>query len=235
MEESLLALYKRLDTGIEAWNNGYRLLGGELFCTKGCCNCCTLAVNCTFPEAQLLAGSIPDTTAVTLSGHVDRLKAAVSRTTDLRSFLDLHRKELGPCPFLEPNGSCGAYQARPCACRSLISTKESRWCAQDFSILDSSQKQDFMNSLDRSVVAFPMHYSAAAQEMALEAEAELVEEMHEQFGYSLYGNLPVLVHMELKYRLSRRLSEGRRTIETLLAREGVHHPFLTLLSDKGPD
>lgn len=231
MTESIPGLYARLDAGIDAWKNGYRLLGGSLFCGKGCSGCCNLAVNSTFPEALFLSESLTDTAAGKLAGHVIRLKSSIPGLTDLRSYLNRHRKELGPCPFLETDGSCAVYQTRPGACRSLIATKESRWCDQDFCSLDSREKHDFMNSLDQSIVAFPLHYAAAPQEMARDVETRLAEAMHERFGYTLYGNLPLLVHMEIKYQMSSRLSEGRQAIEDLLDHEGVNHPFLVILSD----
>ena len=224
--ELAATLHDRLDTAIAAWQEGYRLLGGRVHCGKGCSCCCTLAVNCTLPEAVRLSVALTAAQHCRLSGYIAGLVTAIPRMTDLKGYLDLHRKELGPCPFLEPDGSCGVYPVRPSSCRSLISTKENSWCGQDFSMLSSEEKVAFINSLDRSVVAFPMHYAAAPQEMAADAEARLTEAMRERFGYSLYGNLPLLVHMELRHRLSSRLAEGRQAVEPLFAGEGMNHPFL---------
>lgn len=229
--ELAATLHQRLNVGIEAWQHGYRLMGGKVHCGKGCDSCCTLTVNCALPEAVRLSQSLTESRRNELSKYIDRLYAAIPRLIDLKRYLDLHRKELGPCPFLDTDGSCCIYPVRPSSCRSLISTRESRWCAQDFAALDSSEKQEFMDSLDQTVVAFPMHYAAAPQEMAADVEASLNQAMRDEFGYTVYGNMPLLVHMELKHRLSSRLTDGRREIEALFTAEGVGHPLLALIAE----
>jgi hypothetical protein len=148
---------------------------------------------------------------------------------DLKSWLGLHRTVIGSCPFLEADGACGVYTVRPFSCRALLSTKESRWCGADFSVLGSEEKRTFVASLDLTVVAFPMHYVRVTQELGQELEALAAQRMREQFGFSLYGNFPVLAHLEREHRLSTVFPAGREAVEQLLTREGLNHPFLATL------
>ncbi|HEY5973179.1 MAG TPA: zinc/iron-chelating domain-containing protein, partial [Geobacteraceae bacterium] len=127
------------------------------------------------------------------------------------------------------NGCCGVYPVRPLSCRALLSTREPTWCGTDFATLTSEEKQMFMAGLDRSIVAFPLHYVAATQEQGQLREGGLAHEMAEQFGLYLYGNLPALVFLEREYRLSAAVAAGRGAAMELLAKAGLDHPYLVTL------
>jgi len=220
------------DRKIEAWVAGYRLLGGRIFCTKGCGNCCSLAVNCTFTEALCTAGSLTTPQALQVRRHALGLKSLVNEASDFASFLKMHRKQLGFCPLLSEEGSCGAYAKRPLACRSLLATKDKSWCGADFGALPPEEKQAFIESLDRNVVAFPMHYVCATQDIGQEVETGLAQQMTKHFGFSLYGNFPVLIYLEIEHHLSETIRQGYDATFSLLNREGFAHPFLTTIFSK---
>ncbi len=223
--------YEIIDRKIEAWVAGYRLLKGTIFCAKGCYNCCSLVVNCTFTEALCATEDLTAQQASKVRSHALRLKALLLEASDFTSFLKMHRVRLGFCPLLSDEGSCGAYGKRPLTCRSLLATKESSWCSADFGKMPREEKQSFMESLDRTLVAFPTHYVGATQEFGQEMESGLAQQMSEQFGFSLYGNFPVLMYLEIEHNLSQTIQKGHDATLSLLNREGFAHPFLTMLSD----
>lgn len=229
LDGKMQAHHASFDTFIRAWIQEYTHAGGRIHCGRGCSGCCSLVVNATFPEARFLADSLSGQQGERVVAHVARLRHLLPKCTDLKSFLGLHRREIGSCPLLDDAGSCGAYDRRPYSCRALLATLDSRWCGIDFSGLSPAEKEAFIASLDRSVVAFPMHYAAAPQELGQELEERRSHEMRERFGFSLYGNLPVLLHLERDHDLSGAVAKGAEATAQLLARTGLDHPFLVVL------
>jgi Fe-S-cluster containining protein len=205
--------------------SNYSAKGGTIHCKKACGNCCTLAVNCTAPEALLISSYLDDTRKNALLDYIGRFKEKVTGVSDLKSYLRLHRQELGYCPFLE-EGICGIYATRPISCRSLLSTKESRWCGADFSELDQGTKESFINSLDRSQVAFPMHYLAATQQAGQSLENQLSMRMMQDFHLSLYGSMPVLVHLFAECNLMEAIASGADAVRSLISAKGFESPFI---------
>lgn len=217
------------DVAVRDWIAGYALKQGAIHCGKGCHACCSLTVNCTFTEALAVSTTLADRHAAALARHAAEIRAAAFAAADFPSFLRA-RRALGDCPFLDGDGACGVYGQRPFSCRSLLATKESRWCGADFSTLSREEKQGFMESLDQSVVAFPMHYVKATQDLGEDFESCAANRMAETFGFSLYGNLPILVILEREHRLSEAAPRGADAVRDLVERAGYGHPFLVTFS-----
>ncbi|HWI40250.1 MAG TPA: YkgJ family cysteine cluster protein, partial [Verrucomicrobiae bacterium] len=171
-------------------------------------------------EALVAADALDDSLVAPLEVHVHLLREAAATAGDLRSFLRL-RRQLGPCPFLDRDGACAMYLARPLTCRALLATRESSWCSADFSQLTAEQKERFIAGLDREVVAFPMHYLAEPQEAARSREEELARSGRRRFGFSLYGSFPFMVWLERKERLSALFAEGDGRVAGHLVQRGL--------------
>jgi hypothetical protein len=199
--------------------------GGEIFCGKGCGSCCTLAVNCSAAEAFLMAAALSEQQKRAVAVYVAKLKEKTSGIADLKGYLSLHRKELGGCPFLD-EGICGVYPVRPISCRALLSTKESRWCGVDFSELTSAEKLAFVESLDPTAAAFPMHYLACTRNAGQQLEAQLSLQMLQEYGFSLYGNMPVLVYLFTEYDLFDSFGKGADNVMAAAAAAGLASSFL---------
>jgi Fe-S-cluster containining protein len=232
LAETIRADQVALDERIGEWIAGYISTGGGVFCGRGCRNCCTLAVNATFPEAVKAASILTAALAAKISSYAGRLLSAMDGIHDLKSYLRLQRQTLGFCPLLSDDGACSIYAARPFSCRSLISTKESAFCALDFSQLSPAEKSAYLDSLDRTVVAFPMHYAALPQEIAQQQETSVIRRMQETFGFAMYGDFAFLVYLELEHRLSEVVTEGYDAVCHLLRDHGLDNPFLVML-DRG--
>ena len=217
------------DVAVRDWIAGYALKQGAIHCGKGCHACCSLAVNCTFTEALAVSTALADRHAAALADHVAEIRAAAFSAPDFPSFLRA-RRALGSCPFLDSDGACGVYGQRPFSCRSLLSTRESRWCGADFSALSREEKRAFMESLDQTVAAFPMHYVKATQDLGQDFESCAAGRMAETFGFSFYGNLPVLVFLEREHRLSGTAPGGADAVRKLVEQAGYNHPFLVTFS-----
>ena len=218
--------YDLFDRKIAECIDGYTCGGGEVHCGKGCRGCCNLAVNCTFTEAMVVASSLTEEQIDRVKAHAVKLLAHMGKVSDLKSYLRMQRQTIGFCPFLSEDGSCGVYGERPSSCRSLLSTRESRWCSVDFGELSPAEKTAFIDSLDRSAVSFPMHYLAATRDLGQSLEDHAAMAMTARFGFSLSGNLPFLVYLELEHRLSGIVPQGCRVTMNVLEQSGLFHPFL---------
>ncbi|HZV82374.1 MAG TPA: YkgJ family cysteine cluster protein [Geobacteraceae bacterium] len=205
---------------------GYESRGGRIYCAKGCSGCCSLVVNCALTEAVAVAATLDERQAALVDAYVDRLQGLVAGAADLKEYLRLHRQSSGGCPLLGKDGSCGIYGVRPLSCRALLSTRESRWCSADFAALTHEEKQAFVEGLDREAVAFPMHYLASSRDAGAELENRLSMLTALAFGFSIYGNMPVLVHLVKRHDLARVAAEGRSAVEALLAAAGLDSPLV---------
>lgn len=214
------------DKEVSEWVSSYSGNGGRIYCGKGCGNCCSLAVNCTVTEAICIAEWLSKRQEEALDRYVAKLLDKVVKVSDLKSYLRMHREVMQQCPFLDDSASCGIYPVRPFSCRSLLSTKESRWCGTDFASLSAGEKTGFMDSLDQAVVSFPVHYVASTQEMGQALEELAGQTMLHRLGFSLSGNLPFLVWLEREHNLSQLLVNGYEATMAKLQENGLFSPFL---------
>ena len=221
--------HDHLDKFTSAWLTNYRATEKAIYCCEHCFGCCHLAVHATYPEAVAVAEGLTGTQSKRLTDYIERLKVALTELTDLKSYLKRHRQELGPCPFLDGQGSCSIYPTRPLSCRALLSTRPAVWCTVDFSKLDHWDKQAYESSLDRQVVAWPTHFVAATQDFGRELENTLLELMQKEKGWSLSGNFAVMVWLEKNSQLSKHhIATNQQVSDILTAYELNNHLLLDL-------
>lgn len=218
--------YELFDRLLERLLEDYAQRGKHIHCKRGCSQCCNLTVNSTFIEAGCVAEFLTETQTARVEAHAAKLLEQVAEVSDLKSYLGMQRKVIGFCPFLTGDGACGVYGQRPFSCRALLSTMESRWCGTDFSLLSPVEKQSYMDSLDREIVAFPMHYLAASRDLGQQFESRATLAMAENFGFTVSGNLPFLVHLEKEYGFSSIMCHGYGVTVDFLHQAGLFNPFL---------
>jgi len=219
-------LQNMFDHQVDEWLAGYRKRGGQIYCQRGCHNCCSLVVNCSFPEAARVALHLPASYEKALDDYVTRIIALAAEAQDLKSYLKGVRNLDGGCPFLAEDGACGIYAWRPLSCRSLLSTAHPRFCAADFAGMPQGEKESFVNSLDREVVRYPTAYVEVSQQLAQQMESLILGHMQQEKGVSLSGNLPYLVWLERKHDLTLRLSWGQGELLRYLAATGLERHYL---------
>lgn len=214
-----------LDVAISDWRQGP---GADvrLWCGPGCGNCCTLTVNCTLAEALAIASALTDPLRERLAAASQKIIAHARQCSDARGFLSGYRHAVGPCPFLDDGADCAIYAHRPLACRALLSTRPPDWCGVNLAELPGYERDAFLASLDRSVVAFPSHYAAAPQELATDIERGLVFAMIRFAGFGVTGNLPLLVWLIGQGGLDEGLAGGPTQFLEFLDRHHINRPFL---------
>lgn len=229
--DEVRALHAQFDRSSGAWLARFRAQGGRLHCGRGCAGCCTLTVNATLAEAAVVAEGLSDHQATALRAHIPRLLAVAGSAADLKSYLRRQRREVGPCPFLAADGACGIYAHRPLACRSLYATRPADYCATDFAALHPLEREAFLSSLDRDVVAFPTHYAAVPQELGRELEGELCWRMREVLGFAITGSFVFLVWLLRERDLLTSIGQGGAALRGFLTREGLDAPWLLSIED----
>jgi Fe-S-cluster containining protein len=224
---------KHLDQQTEQICSATNLNPIRTYCEKGCCNCCSLAVNCSFPEALAVSRCLDSNYQHALKEKIDLLRQTCLQAEDLKQFLRLFRKQMNGCPLLDAEtGSCSIYQQRPFSCRALISTRNSSWCAIDYAELHPQEKEAFLSSLDPEIVAFPTHYLATPQEIGRELETDAIVAMQEEFHVSLSGNLLYQVWLELEHQISEILSQGFEKTRSYLEENRLDLPFILHLHSR---
>jgi Fe-S-cluster containining protein len=216
--------HQQFEIFTDKWLNSYLETGKQICCRDNCSGCCHLAVHATFPEAVAVASELSTQQAADLAAYVERIKKAHKDWSNLKNYLKVHRRELGPCPFLNQQDSCSIYSLRPLACRALLSTRPAAWCTVDFSELDSWDKQAYESSLDRQVVAWPTHYVAETQDFGQKLEKTLLESMHREKGWALSGNFAIMVWLEQRCHASEVTS--KEEFHELLVTNGLSNNLL---------
>lgn len=215
-----------LDRQIADWRQGSGA-GIHLWCGPGCSNCCTLTVNTTLPEALAIAELLDTGQRSQLAATAVKIIAHARQCADAREFLTGYRQAVGPCPFLDASGNCRIYAARPLACRALLATRPPDWCGVNLAGLSDCERDVFLASLDRTVVAFPSHYAAEPQALATDLERGLVFAMIRSIGFGLTGNLPLLVWLTGLAGFDQALAGGTSVFLPFLANLGADRSFLT--------
>lgn len=225
-QQQLVSAHQQLDDVIADIRQSCRAQGRELYCRPGCGNCCTLAVNCSYPEAVQLAGSLSAEQRDRVSERLPVLEQICTAAGHLKEFLQSYRRLVGGCPLLDTQQNCSNYDVRPLACRALLSTRPAAWCGVDFATLHPLEQQAFLSSLDADLVAFPSHYLARPLALAAHLEKSLDAAFAARYRVKISGNLIWLLGLELNSQLSERLAQQERGIIEWLVAQQERYPYL---------
>ena len=213
------------------WQDEYRQMGGTIFCHAGCQACCKLAVNCTLPEAMLILPTLNTEQRARVADYAGRAQSIAFESSSLKEWLKRYRQEMGGCPFLDAAGHCSIYPVRPLSCRSLLSTRESHWCATDFGTVAPSKRDQYLAGLDQRVVAYPTHYAATPQEVGRELEEATLRAGSHALGSSALGLMLYLLWLEDHHQLSTQLQTGVVPAKRYLEEHQLANPYLLLITD----
>ncbi len=229
--QQVISAWQQFDEDtLNLWQE-HKQKGGSIYCRKACGNCCTLTVNCSYPEAVILASALTPRQHDLVLARLPLLEQLCSAATDLKTFLVSHRNQAGGCPFLDSEECCSCYADRPLSCRALLSTRPEAWCGVDFSTLHPLEKQAFLSSLDAEVVAYPSHYLARPLEQAAAMEKSLDDEFAMQYGVKISGNLIWLLGLELNSQISERLARQEEGIIDWLLQQQEQYPYLLQVTE----
>lgn len=216
---------EELDAAIAVWRRGAGA-GVHLWCAPGCGNCCALTVNCTLAEALAIHAALAEPWRERLAAVTAKLLVHARQCADARAFLAGYRQAVGPCPFLDDDAHCAVYDRRPLACRALLATRPADWCGINLAELSACERDLFLNSLDRDVVAFPTHYATVPQTLASDYERGLIVAMIRHLGFGVTGNLPLLVWLAGQDGCDQAMAGGEAAFAAFLAKHHCARSFL---------
>lgn len=122
-----------LNNGLVLLQNLYDLTDGltrefeQYFsCHKGCSSCCSVFVDVTFIEAELIRSYIDskftqseqDSILFKIRENAKSAPVSISNKEDV-DILDMHYRKNIPCPLLSQEGACLVYNVRPFTCRTF--------------------------------------------------------------------------------------------------------------------
>lgn len=119
--DTMLGFYAKVDAQIAAVEKSLADSGLHLKCCKGCSGCCRDALTMSEAEAAVIRKLYP---------NVGKLSPHAS----------------GTCPFLDENGACRIYEARPYICRTH--GLPMRWFEDAEELSDSTQDIDDMDETE---------------------------------------------------------------------------------------
>ncbi len=235
LDQQILSARQQLDDTITEIRHSCREQGRNLYCRSGCGNCCTLAVNCSYPEAMILAANLSGEQRARINERLPVLMQLCTTAANLKEFLHSYRRQGGGCPLLDEQQCCSCYSERPLSCRALLSTRPEAWCGVDFSTLHPHEKQAFLSSLDKNLVAYPSHYLARPLELAATLEKSLDDKFANEYGVKISGNLIWLLGLELNSQVGERLAlQEEGMIDWLLAQQERYPYLLQVTAEKLP-
>lgn len=188
----------RFDRAAAAQMERVRARGHTVSCRAGCSTCCSLPVQIGLAEAMVLADALD-------ASQRDALAPVAARLRSLAEGGDVdaigHRRALsvGPCPLLRDDHTCGAWRARPFACRGAFSTGDPSLCSPlAFEALRGDALFAQFKRVDVEIHLAPTtllrHLAALGRLSRVEADRVIVESL----GYSLQGDLVWLTWMVLQ-------------------------------------
>lgn len=126
-------------------------------CQAGCWFCCVTPVAVTVFEAAMVLSAVLTLPEAQQQRIRERLEARVAaQDAALAGAPDSRARFLQRCPLLNDLGECSVYEARPLACRSLLSSDADR-CRRHFLENDpgSPQEPPFTLSNNAALVGVP--------------------------------------------------------------------------------
>jgi len=194
-------------------------------CGSGCAHCCHQAVGVSVPEALALEAHISATRSPEQrEALVARVRQADDRTRGLTSAQRLS-PEL-PCPFLEDDGRCGVYEARPLACRGTNSL-DAAACAE--LLRDPSARAAFVAG-DRT---FPCYLEPVRAFHALSAGMQLaLDELHGLDTHPLELTAAMRILFDDPARVADEWLAGRDPFQAARGADSTNNPRVNVLSGR---
>lgn len=171
LETAMPAFYRAYDAYVTAV---IRTGSREPACGRGCAHCCRHYVESVEPfELVFFHGRLsrrPDYPSLLVALHrrVSLFQSLLKRRDgDLAEDKALYRYYLRgmPCPFLKPDGACGAYSMRPMSCRMFFSLSSPEFC-KGRAVVDP-RNRNFLIELPEDIEAILARAGRALGEYAL--------------------------------------------------------------------
>ena len=189
-------------------------------CRAGCFFCCYGWVEASLGEAERVLEAASD--AARRRAYLEgrrRARLLVRAKNDPR-LPERHFLAQSPCPFLE-GGRCGVYSARPLACRGVLTDLDPAYCAPGATRrLRGRALLRYRSRLDPRRHG-PEHYLRVPKEAARRRFFALLEAEARARGFTLAGELSVLVYLLQHPPFQAALKGGAGAVRAYLKRRRI--------------
>ncbi|HNC44526.1 MAG TPA: YkgJ family cysteine cluster protein [Acidobacteriota bacterium] len=202
------------------------------YCGQGCFHCCEFPVQATLLEAQHLAAGLPESIWPVIARRVEHLQRLAGEARDLSDFDEQVRHRLGTCALLDEARKCLAYSRRPLGCRKTYSTLPGDYCARTAQEQMTPQEwHQYQHWISVNPLTGQLdHYIEPLNDFGSELSEKILEAMERELGFSVEGELTVLLWLTRSAEVMEGFWNGDRSrLQSVLDQLGLAHPFLTLI------
>jgi len=189
-------------------------------CRRGCFFCCFGWVEASLGEAERVLQAASPAIRERARREGERRARLLRRAKNDPRLPERHFLSRTPCPFLA-GGRCAVYEERPLACRGVLTDLEPAYCAPGANrALKGRALKRYRSRLDPRRHG-PEHYLRVPKAEAGRRFFRLLDEEARVRGFTLSGELSVLVYLLLHPPFQKALKQGPGAVRAYLARRGL--------------
>jgi len=186
-------------------------------CRAGCFFCCYGWVEASLGEAERVLAHAPAEARARALAEGRRRARLLARAKDEPRLPERHFLSRSPCPLLE-GGRCAVYEARPLACRGVLTDLDPAYCAPGaVRRMPPRERRRYRARLDPRRHG-PEHYLRLPKEEARRRFFQLLAEEARKRGFTLSGELSVLLYLLQHPSFQKAMGQGPRAVRAYLAR-----------------
>ena len=187
-------------------------------CRAGCFFCCYGWVEASLGEAERALRLAPPVVKERVRREGARRARLLARAKNDPRLPERHFLSRTPCPFLE-GGRCAVYEARPLACRGVLTDRDPRYCEPGaVPALKGPERARYLAGLDPRRHG-PEHYLRVPKEESSRRFFALLGAEARERGFSLSGELSVLAYLLGLPGFQRAMKKGPRAVRAYLRKK----------------
>lgn len=191
LKTAVRAAHKAQDRQSEVFLEQHQL---NLSCRKGCFSCCLALVVVGLAEAEHLRERLELSVLqkVEQTGQ-ERLKR-IAKERNKPDFATRYFLEANRCPVLTNEGACSAHEARPLACRGVLTNFDASYCAPGaVPALSGQAKTEYQAAL--TAQNGPEHYLKRPWQSSQRQAQKIWELEQQQRGFTVIGEMSSLIYL----------------------------------------
>jgi Fe-S-cluster containining protein len=191
LEPSVRAAHKTQDQRAVAF---LEQQGLNLSCRKGCFSCCLVLVVVGLAEAEYLRQNLEASVLQKVEQTGQQRLQRIAKEKHTPDFATRYFLEANRCPVLTEDGACSAHNARPLACRGVLTNLEAKYCAPGVvPNLKGQEKSVYQAQLTPQ--HGPEHYLKTPWQSSERQAQKLWETEQRQRGFTVIGEMSGLMYL----------------------------------------
>lgn len=187
----------------------------NLSCRKGCFSCCLALVVLGLGEAAYLRERLESSVLSRVEQTGQECLKRIAKEKNTPDFATRYFLEANHCPVLTKEGACSAHDARPLACRGVLTNFDAGNCAPGaVPALKGQAKSTYQAAL--TAQHGPEHYLKRPWQLSQRQAQKLWEIEQQQRGFTVIGEMASLIYLLGLPAFVEVLEGGQKSTETYL-------------------